>query len=342
MTPREHAAASLCARQPTRGETRTRLYRNGSLEVEGFAIAEISEFLRQEGVTIWLDLHDPDDAELAVLTDEFGLHPLAVEDAVQRHERPKLDRYPDHLFLSAYAVRLDEATAELVSSELAAFITPQALITVRKDDGFSMEPVVRRWDRSPELIVHGVSFLLYGLLDIVIDGYFDTVQGFDDYYDEVSEGLFADNPLTPEEQRRWFQMRRALVRFHRHVVPMREVVSGLMRREHATLPDELYPYFQDVYDHVLRVNESTDSLRDLVSTIVETNISLRDYRQNQVMKQVTSWAAIIAVPTLITGWYGMNVPYPGFAKHWGVWVAAALTLGMSGGLYVLFRRRGWL
>ena len=115
-----------------------------------------------------------------------------------------------------------------------------------------------------------------------------------------------------------------------------------MRREHATLPEVLYPYFQDVYDHVLRVNESTDSLRDLVSTIVETNISLRDYRQNQVMKKVTSWAAIIAVPTLITGWYGMNVPYPGFAKDWGVWLAAALTFGMSGGLYVLFRRRGWL
>ena len=101
--------------------------------MEGFDIAEISEFLRQEGVTIWLDLHDPDPADLAVLTEELGLHPLAVEDAVQRHERPKLDRYPDHLFLSAYAVRLDEATAELVSSELAAFITPQALITVRKD-----------------------------------------------------------------------------------------------------------------------------------------------------------------------------------------------------------------
>ena len=167
-----------------------------------------------------------------------------------------------------------------------------------------MTPVLRRWDRSPDLVVHGVEFLLYGLLDVVIDGYFDTVEGFDEYYDEVSEGLFADEPLSPDQQRNWFEMRRALVRFHRLVVPMREAVSGLMRREHATLPEVLYPYYQDVYDHILRVNESTDSLRDLVSTIVETNISLRDYRQNQVMKKVTSWAAIIAVPTLITGWYG--------------------------------------
>ena len=137
-------------------------------------------------------------------------------------------------------------------------------------------------------------------------------------------------------------MRQALVRFHRLVVPMREAVSGLMRREHATLPEVLYPYFQDVYDHVLRVSESTDALRDLVATIVETNISLRDYRQNQVMKKVTSWAAIIAVPTLITGWYGMNVPYPGSGETWGVYAAAGLCFGMSGGLYLLFRRQGWL
>ena len=115
-----------------------------------------------------------------------------------------------------------------------------------------------------------------------------------------------------------------------------------MRREHATLPEVLYPYYQDVYDHILRVNESTDSLRDLVSTIVETNLSLRDYRQNQVMKKVTSWAAIIAVPTLITGWYGQNVPYPGSGETWGVVAGRRSSFGVSGGLFLVFRRRGWL
>jgi magnesium transporter len=137
-------------------------------------------------------------------------------------------------------------------------------------------------------------------------------------------------------------MRRALVKFHRLAVPLREAVSGLMRREHQAIDDTLDPYFQDVYDHVLRVTESTEALRDLVSTIVETNLSLRDYRQNQVMKKVTSWAAIIAVPTLITGYYGMNVPYPGFARDWGAWISAALIVVVSGALYALFRRREWL
>ena len=137
-------------------------------------------------------------------------------------------------------------------------------------------------------------------------------------------------------------MRQALVRFHRLVVPMREAVSGLMRREHAVVDEELYPYYQDVYDHVLRVSESTDALRDLVSTIVETNLSLRDYRPNQIMKKVTSWAAIIAVPTLITGWYGMNVPYPGSGETWGVVSAAVLVAVLVVVLYLLFKRSEWL
>ncbi len=115
-----------------------------------------------------------------------------------------------------------------------------------------------------------------------------------------------------------------------------------MRREQGAVAEHLYPYFQDVYDHVLRVTESTDALRDLVSTIVETNLSLRDYRQNQVMKKVTSWAAIIAVPTLVTGYYGMNVPYPGFARHWGYVVSSLLIVVLSLVLYLQFRRRDWL
>ena len=170
------------------------------------------------------------------------------------------------------------------------------LITVREDDRFPMDTVRQRWDRSSELAVHGVSFLLYGLLDVVVDGYFDVVRTFDEYYDEISESIFDERPLDATKQRDWFHMRRALVKFHRLVVPMRETVSGLMRREQTVVAEDLYPYYQDVYDHVLRVSESTDSLRDLVATIVETNLSLRDYRQNQIMKKVTSWAAIIAVP----------------------------------------------
>ena len=320
----------------------TRVYRGGALEKEDFALGDVSDFVSDPEAVVWVDFCNPTKEQLYELAGELGLHELAVEDALSEHQRPKLDKYSTHSFLSCHAVDVDEAGAHLVETEIDAFIGERWFITVRKDERFSMKPVLERWDRSPDLLACGVSFLLYGLLDVVVDGYFDTVQGFDDYYDRVSEGLFNDTPLSPEESRNWFGMRKALVRFHRLVVPMREAVTSLMRREHSGLPEPIYPYYQDVYDHILRVSESTDALRDLVSTIVETNISLRDYRQNQVMKKVTSWAAIIAVPTLVTGWYGMNVPYPGFNTHAGVYTSFGLVLGLAGFLYFLFRRKGWL
>ncbi len=326
--------------------TQTRAWRHGTLLAQDFPVSDVSEYLKDAEVVVWVDLCAPDKAQLVELAEELDLHELAVEDALSEHQRPKLDYYESHMFLSCHSVRVDvdaEADANrLNATEIDAFIGKQWMITVRKSESFSMAPVVDRWDRSADLLAHGVGFLLYGLLDIVIDGYFEAVRAFDDYYDTVSEGLFADVPLDPNQQRNWFEMRRALVAFHRLVVPMREAVSGLMRREHEAVGATMYPYFQDVYDHVLRATESTEALRDLVGTIVETNLSLRDYRQNQIMKKVTSWAAIIAVPTLVTGFYGMNVPYPGFARHWGFVLSAALMIVMVLALYVTFKRRDWL
>ena len=324
------------------GEPMTRVYRKGVLEAEGFPLADVSEYLADPDTVMWVDLSGPTREQLHELTAELGLHELAVEDALEPHQRPKLDRYATHLFLSCHAVRVDVDGGRLDETEVDAFINDRWLITVRKNDRFPIDPVLERWDRSPELAVLEVSFLVYGLLDVIVDSYFDTVQAFDAYYEEVSDGLFADRPLDPAQQRHWFDMRRAMVRFHRLVVPMREAISSLMRREHTPIAEELYPYFQDVYDHILRVNESSDSLRDLVSTIVETNLSLRDYRQNLIVKKVSSWAAIIAVPALVTSYYGMNVPYPGFSQTWGVVASGVLTVGASVGLYWVFRRVGWL
>jgi magnesium transporter len=319
---------------------RTRVYYNGILEESDFPVAQVSEHLAREGVVVWVDFCGPSAEDLHELAEELGLHELAIEDSLEAHQRPKLDHYASHKFLVCHAVKLDD-DGGLVVAEIDAFINDRWLVTVRKNADFDLERVLARWDRS-DLAIHGVGFLLYGLLDVVVDGYFDTVQSFDEFYDTISEGIFSDKPIPPSEQKHWFETRQALIRFHRLVVPMREAVSALMRREHAAIADDLYPYYQDVYDHVLRVTESTDALRDLIATIVETNLSLRDYRTNQIAKQVTSWAAIIAVPTLITGWYGMNVPYPGFNRTSGVWVAASLVVLVSGGLYAVFKRKEWL
>ncbi len=324
------------------GDVLTRVYRQGTLAAEGFPLAEVSDHLDQPDTVVWVDLCGPSKDEIDELAAELGLHELAVEDALGSHQRPKLDRYESHLFLSCHAVRVDADAGNLYTTEVDAFIDKRWLITVRKNAGFRIEAVLDRWDRSADLAVHGVSFFLYGLLDVVVDGYFDAIQAFDDYYERVSEGIFAERPLDPAKQRHWFDMRRAMVQFHRLVVPMREVVSSLMRREQTPIAEELYPYFQDVYDHILRVSESSDSLRDLVSTIVETNLSLRDYRQNLVVKKVSSWAAIIAVPALITGYYGMNVPYPGSGERIGVLASTSLMIAACVVLYYTFRRYNWL
>ncbi len=338
----EVAAKAIARVSPTSCAARTRLYRGGVLEQEGFPVARISDFLRDESSVVWLDLHNPDHDDLAVLSEEFGLHPVAVEDAVQYHERPKLDRYRSHLFLLAYAVHLDQASGELMTSELGAFVTPRALITVRKDDRLDIGRVLDYWDGSPDLASGGVSFLLHGLLDFIVDTHFLAVQALDGTIEELEDQLFSASSRDQDVQRKSFELRKSLVMLRRIVLPMREVVNTLMRRDLHVVGDEMHPYYQDVYDHVLRATEWTESLRDLVTTILETNLTIQGNRMNVITKKVTSWAAIIAVPTFVTGFYGMNVPYPGFGKTAGVGVALAVMVVTATVLYVVFRRKDWL
>jgi magnesium transporter len=336
------AAPAVSHLTPTKCQARTRLYRAGRLELEGFPVAQISDYLTDESAVIWLDLRDPDRDDLAVLSDEFGLHPLAVEDAVYEHERPKLDRYRSHLFLTAYGARLDTTTGKLITSELAAFITKQALITVRKDDGLDIGAVVERWDASPDLAKFGVGFLLYGLLDYIVDGHFETVRSLDETVEALEDQLFDASAQSLEVQRRSFELRKSLVLLRRVVLPMREVVNTLMRHDLELVPGDLMPYYHDLYDHVLRATEWTESLRDLVISILETNLTVQGNRMNVITKKVTSWAAIIAVPTLITGYYGMNVPYPGFDKRIGFTISVAAMAIAAVVLYIVFKRKDWL
>jgi magnesium transporter len=340
--PRTVAADSICRASATQCQARTRLYRDGRLADQGFPVERISDHLVDGHATIWLDLRDPDHEDLLVLQEEFGLHPVAIEDALFDRERPKIDRYETHLFMTAYAARLDTASGELATSELSVFVLPQALITIRKDDGLDIGKVVERWDSSPDLARHGVGFLLYGLLDFIVDGHFEAVQSLDDSVEELEDNLFDEKPKNMSVHRRSFELRKSLVLLRRVVLPMREVLNTLMRRDIRTVSPELMPYYQDVYDHVLRATEWTESLRDLVTTILETNLTIQGNRMNIITKKVTSWAAIIAVPTFITGFYGMNVPYPGFSNHVGLIVAVAIMLVSGVVLYGVFRRQDWL
>jgi magnesium transporter len=354
------AGSATCRRRPVAGHrtcghrregivttstdaiARTRFYRQGRLEREDFPVGEISEYLGKPDSVVWVDLCAPDAEDLALVADELGLHRLAVEDAVDTRQRPKLDRYASHEFVNMYDARLDAVTGELALSELSVFITPSAMVTVRKDDTFDMTEVMKSWDDSPDLAVHGVGFLLYGLIDHVVDGHFDAVQELDESIEQLEDLLFDDRPRDADVQRRSFALRKSLVTVRRVVLPMREVVNSLMRHDLGLVDEDMMPYYQDVYDHVLRATEWTESLRDLVTTILETNLTLQGNRLNVITKKVTSWAAIIAVPTAITGWYGQNLPYPGFSKTSGLIWSVGLIVVISSALYVTFRRKGWL
>lgn len=325
---------------------RTRLYRNGVLEAENLPPselhAELADTAAEHQVLVWIDLCAPHAGELEQVADALDLHDLAVQDAMDTSERPKLDHYATHDFLNMYAVRLDTTFGTLATSEVAAFVMPGVLVTVRKDERFDMAQVVHRWDENPDLLKCGVSGLLYGLIDYVVDGHFDAVQSLDEQIESLEDLLFDDRPHDRDVQRRSFELRKSLVLLRRVVLPMREVVNTLLRRDLQLMSPAMTPYYQDVYDHVLRATEWTESLRDLVTTILETNLTLQGNRLNVITKKVTSWAAIIAVTTAVTGFYGQNVPYPGFGKLPGFWLSSVLIVALSVALYLIFKRKDWL
>ncbi|MFG1961297.1 magnesium transporter CorA family protein [Nonomuraea sp. NPDC049028] len=320
----------------------TRLYRNGVLEKEGFPVEEVSDYVGDEGNTVWFDLCAPTAEDLAVVGEELGLHELAVEDVLSDHQRPKVDIYQNHLFITVYGVHFDDGRLDPV--EVNAFVTKNALVTIRESDHFDIGEVVKRWDADKRLAGHGVAFLLHGLLDYVVDGQFDLVQEFDTRVENLEELLFEEEPIDGRQlQRTMYDLRKNMAGFRKITMPMREVVGTLLRRDQEVVADPVMaPYYEDVYDHVVRVAEWTESLRDLLANMRETRLAQQGFRLNEIMKRVTSWAAIIAVPTAITGFYGMNVPYPGAGHPWGVWVASALVVVASVALYAIFKKKDWL
>ncbi|GGN02190.1 magnesium transporter CorA [Lentzea pudingi] len=316
---------------------RTRLYRNGELVDRDFPVTEVAERLEDHSAVVWFDLCAPSEAEIGLLRDELGLHELAIEDAFSERQRPKVDRYPTHLFLSVYAVQYEKH--EMKACEVDVFVTKNVLVTVRESEDYSLEGVERRWDSAPTLASSGIGFLLHGLLDDVVDGHYAAAQALDDDIEALEDRIYEEKPHVG---RKALQLRRALVQLRRVASPMREVLGSLLHREHDLVDDVMMPYYLDVKDHTLFTAELTESMRELITNLREAEVAVQGNRLNSIMKKVTSWAAIIAVPTAISGYYGMNVPYPGFEQKWGVWVSTLGIFGLSYFLYLMFKRRDWL
>ncbi len=343
---------------------RTRAWQKGKVVSDDFPLADLDGWLAKKDTLVWADLCAGDTAEVSKLAEELGLSPLAVEDATAEGERVKLARHPGHLFATCYYTRFDTDAAlshksRLVTSQVSVFVMPQGLVTVRKDDTFDIETVIQHWAEDADLLAQGVLGLLHGLLDEIVDSHFVAVQHLDDAIEDVEGELFERGSMIGKQEV-IYRLRREVVELRRVVLPMREVVLGLNRRREAKAEEEtsggngeppstptvagtsLDGWYDDLYDHTLRAAEWTESLRDMISSLFETNLSLQDARLNTIMKKLAGWAAIIAVPTAVTGWFGQNVPYTGFGQPYGVWMSLAMILLGSLALYLVFRKYDWI
>ena len=348
-----HTDMTTSGSRPGGGSVRTRMWIGGQLQSENFPLTDVSTSLHSDGALVWVDLLNPDRDVIDRLADELGLDHRAVEDVVENTARTKAVRYATHTFLTVYATALGPQVpgsieSRLLTARVSIIVLPTAVVTVRHEPDpvhpvLDINEVVRQWDDNADLLRMGSPALLHGILDVVVDGQFDTIQQLDDAIESLEDRLFDDRSQTRQLQRDTYRLRKELVELRRIVLPMREVVNTIMRRSSpGTDTGELDGWYSDLYDHVIRAAEWTESLRDMVTTVFETNLSLQDARLNTIMKKLTGWAAIIAVPTLVTGWYGQNIPYPGYGNHWGVWTSAVLTVLTSVALYVAFKRRDWL
>lgn len=321
-----------------------RVWREGKLVAETVHKNEILDALHDPDRLVWLDVVDAQPADLEPLIDALNLPPTEIEDAFAPKERPKVSRHGDHLFFTAYATQVTGELSDLADrlgiQRISGFVLPSALVTIRRSE-FDMTPVLNAWDDNADLLRAGPRALVHGLMDIIVDGHFATIQTLDDDIEGLEDVLFEEHRTGPGFLRQVYVLRKELVALRRVVLPMREVVNGLLRHGGRT-NTELDGWYDDLYDHILRAAEWTESLRDMVTSLFETNLSLQDARLNTTMRKLAAWAAIIAVPTAVTGWFGQNLPYPGFQKELGLALSVVTILLGSFGMWWSFRRRNWL
>jgi magnesium transporter len=314
----------------------------GGLRLGEVAISDISEVLKIPGRFVWIGLHEPDAELLAEVQKEFSLHDLAIEDAARAHQRPKLERYGDSIFVVLRTAHLDPATGAIDYGETHLFVGPNYIVSVRHGGSLPYVEVRARCEASPELLAKGPGFVLYSLMDFIVDQYFPLVDTFEDKLGALEDNIFRQT-LTRETTERIYQLKRDLLEVKRAVVPLVDMCNRLVRTDVALIPDDARVYFRDVYDHAIRINEMIDTLRELLTTALEANLSLISVSQNDAMKRLAAWAAIIAVPTMIAGVYGMNFKFmPELDWFWGYPVAMTAMVAACGFLYYRFKRAGWL
>lgn len=320
--------------------TATIFLADSSVDTDDFG--EISRALTDPDALVWIDICGPDEGELEPLVDVLGLHELAVEDVNKHGQRAKLDRFPSHAFLVAYA-RAEDGDM----SEVDFFVGANWLLTVRElndhGESFPIDGARARYERTRQ-VDRKVGYLLYTLMDSLVDGYFSEADKVEDRLELIEEDLFEHGPPADGSlQQELLTLRRELIVFRRRVVPLRDVVLSLLRREIPWIEEQAILYFEDVLDHLLRVTDQIDTQRELMGNVVDASLALSSNRMNEVMKKMTSWGAILIVATLVAGIYGMNFQnMPELRWKYGYFMALGTMLATTGTLYLYFRRKKWL
>jgi magnesium transporter len=300
----------------------------------------ISDVLERPDTFVWLGLHEPGEALLETLQEEFGLHDLAVEDAHHAHQRPKIEAYGDSLFIVLKT--LQEVDRTVAFGETHVFLGKRYLLTVRHGASLTYRHARERCEREPELLALGPSYCLYAVLDLVVDRFTPVVASFREELEELEEQIF-ESEFRRETIQRLYQLKKDLVSLRLAIAPMQDILNQLTRFHPGLIHDEVRPYFRDVYDHVVRVKESCDTMSEMLSAAMNVNMAMVSVGQNEAVKRLAGWAAIVAVPTLVASIYGMNFEHmPELSWPIGYPLALGTMLGISGWLYWRLRKANWL
>ena len=331
------------------------IYVDGKRTAEPYSLRETYEACRQRRGLAWIGLYRPTEEEFSSVAKEFGLHELAVEDAIKAHQRPKLERYGDTLFVVLRAARYIDESETVEFGEIHVFVGTDFVVTVRHGEAPHLREVRRQMEGQPELLRRGPAAILYPIMDRVVDDYEPVVAGLQNDIDEIETEVFSGNAGV---SRRIYELSREVIEFQRAVQPLPGMLSALIADfEDYGVDPELQRYLRDVQDHAIRVTEQVAGFRELLQNILSVNLAVVGLQQNEEVKalseaaieqndqvkRISAWAAILFAPTLVGTVYGMNFEYmPELSWTLGYLFALMLMLAVSVSLYVVFKRRGWL
>lgn len=314
---------------------------SGGQRTEDVELNNIHEILKDTSQFVWIGLYEPSEELLERVQQEFNLHDLAVEDAHRAHQRPKIELYGDSLFIVLRTVQMNKE-CHIQFGETHFFVGSNFIVVVRHGSSVPYTDVRVRCETMPELMSKGQGFVLYAIMDFIVDMYFPVVQALEEELEIIEDKVFKENPSRKTTEQ-IYQLKKDLLEAKRAVSPLIDICNRLMRFDIKFISPETQPYFRDIYDHALRINEMVDNTRELLNTALDANFSLISISQNDTSRKFAGWAAIIAVPTMVAGFYGMNFKFmPELQWAYGYPIVVGGTFCICVILYYLFRRSGWL